>query len=72
MSGLPVSLLAAPSAIMLGVALALALGAVAVFTRPAASDVAVYARRIMGTMLGAGAIILGEFAFVLNGWSSAR
>jgi len=68
----PVSLLVSPSMIMLGVAFLLALGAVVVLTRPVATDVAVYARRIAGTMLGAGALILGEFAFVRNGWGAAR
>jgi hypothetical protein len=64
--GVPVITLGSPPAIMLAVALLLMVVAVAVLTRPVASDMAVYARRIIGTMLGAGAIILGEFAFVMQ------
>ncbi len=64
--------IASPSLTMLGVALLLAIVAVVVLTRPVASDMAVYARRIIGTMLGAGAILLGEFAFVLQNSGSAK
>ncbi len=46
---------------------AAALASAIVLTRPARSEAAVYARRIAGTMLGAGALILALFA-----WGLAR
>jgi hypothetical protein len=64
--GVSVTALGTQQMIMLGVAALLAIVAVVVLTRPVASEMAVYARRIIGTMLGAGAIILGEFAFVMQ------
>lgn len=47
----------------------LAIGAI---SRPGTSDQARYAKRIAGTMLGAGAIILGGFAFALSSWEAGR
>jgi len=66
-SGVSVTAFGLPQTIMLAVAALLAIAAVVIFTRPVASEMGVHARRIIGTMLGAGAIILGEFAFVLQG-----
>lgn len=64
--------LGSPHLPMLGIALLLAVAAVVVLTRQVASGMAVYARRIIGTMLGAGAIMLGEFAFVLQNSGAAK
>ena len=50
----------------------LALAAIYVVTRRALTEPAVYGRRIVGTMLGAGAIILGGFAYALNSWGPGR
>jgi hypothetical protein len=70
--GVSVTSIGSSQAIMFGVAVLLAVVAVVVLTRPVASDMAVYARRIIGTMLGAGAIILGEFAFVMQNSGAAK
>lgn len=64
--------LATPPVIMATVAAALAIAAIWVRTRPALTEPAVYGRRIAGTMLGAGAIILGGFAFALNSWGPGK
>jgi hypothetical protein len=61
-----------PPVIMGMVATLLALAAIYIITRPALTEPAVYGRRIAGTMLGAGAIILGGFAFALNSWGPGR
>ncbi|MBA4771673.1 MAG: hypothetical protein H2054_01020 [Sphingomonas sp.] len=66
-----VPLLSAPL-IMALVAGALALAAALVVTRRTRSEAGVYGRRIAGTMLGAGAVILGGFAFALSGFGSGR
>jgi hypothetical protein len=55
-----------PPVIMAMVATVLAMAATYVITRPALTDPAIYGRRIVGTMLGAGAIILGGFAWALQ------
>lgn len=52
------------------VAVAALAGTVFTLTRPAASEAAMYRRRIAGTMLGAGAIILGGFAYALWSWGT--
>jgi len=57
--------------IMAMVAATSAVGAIVVFTRPARSESAVYARRIAGTMLLALALLLGRFAWALNSWDAA-
>ncbi len=54
------------------VATILAIATVAVLTRPARTEPAVYGRRIAGTMLGAGAIILGGFALALQSWGAGK
>ncbi len=54
------------------VAVAALAGTVVTLTRPAASEAGVYRRRIAGTMLGAGAIILGGFAYALSSWGPGR
>lgn len=64
-------LLSAPL-IMALVAGALALATALVVTRRAQSEAGVYGRRIAGTMLGAGAVILGGFAFALSGFGAGR
>lgn len=51
--------------IMFSVSAASAVGAAVVFTRPGASERAVYGRRITGTMLAALAVILASFAYGL-------
>jgi hypothetical protein len=54
--------------IMMLVAAALAMGAVAsafLLQNP-------YAKRITATMLAAGAILLGAYAFALHGWDTGR
>jgi hypothetical protein len=56
----------APALVMAGVAAVMAVGAGVVLTRPGTSESAIYGRRIVGTMLGAGAIILGSFAYALG------
>lgn len=66
-----VPLLSAPL-IMALVAGALALAAALVVTRRTRSEAGVYGRRIAGTMLGAGAVILGGFAFALSGFEAGR
>jgi len=58
--------------IMTMVATAAGIGGLAVFTRPARSESAVYARRIAGTMLLALALLLGRFAWALNSWDGAQ
>lgn len=52
--------------VMAVVALLALAGAAFTLTRPAASEAAVYRRRIAGTMLGAGAVILGGFVYALS------
>lgn len=64
-------LISAPLVMAVVALLALA-GAVYTATRPTASEAAVYRQRIAGTMLGAGAIILGGFAFALHSWGTGR
>ena len=61
-----------PPVIMAIVATVLALAAIYMITRPARSEPAIYGRRIAGTMLGAGAIILGGFAYALSSWGAGR
>ncbi len=56
--------------IMAAVAGISALGAGGVVTRPERSDGAVYARRLVGTMLAAFAVILGGFAYALWSWGA--
>ena len=58
--------------IMAIVAAVLAVAAVTVWTRPARSDGAVYARRIAGTMLGTAALVLAMFAWNMAGWGPGR
>ena len=54
--------------VMAIVAAALAIGAaVSAFALRGA-----YARRIVATMLGSGAILLGAYAVALHGWDSGR
>jgi len=55
-----------PPVIMAIVAAILAMAAVYVLSRPSQTEGAVYFRRIVGTMLTAGAIILGSFAWMLE------
>jgi len=57
--------------IMTMVAAAAGVGGLVVFTRPARSEGAVYARRIAGTMLLALALLLGRFAWALSSWGAA-
>ena len=64
--------LLAPPLVMSAVALLALAGAAFTLTRPATSDAAIYRRRIAGTMLGAGAVILGGFAYALSSWGSGR
>jgi uncharacterized membrane protein YedE/YeeE len=56
--------------IMGAVAFTSGVAALVVFTRPGASEQAVYGRRIAGTMFAALAIILGGFAYALGSWGS--
>ena len=58
--------------IMAIVAAALAVAATLVWTRPAPTDGAVYARRIAGTMLGVAALVLAMFAWSMAGWGPGR
>lgn len=67
MAGLPPSWL-----IMASVAAVLALAAAYVVTRPAHGETGVYGRRIAGTMLGAGALILGGFAYAMQSWGAGK
>lgn len=64
-------LISAPLA-MAVVALLVLGGTAFTLTRAATSEAAIYRRRIAGTMLGAGAIILGGFAFALSSWGQGR
>lgn len=59
-----------PPVIMALVASIIAIVAIYIITRPARSGPAIYGRRIVGTMLGAAAIILGGFAWALESWSA--
>ncbi|TPG18518.1 hypothetical protein EAH87_10420 [Sphingomonas koreensis] len=70
MSAAP-AFLAAP-AIMALVATAAAIAATYVVTRPARSEQAVYAGRLIATMLAALAVILGAFSFALGSWGPGR
>jgi hypothetical protein len=54
--------------IMALVAAALAVGAVAMLL----GNSSAVAKRITATMLAAGAILLGAYAFALHGWDSGR
>ncbi|CAM3152682.1 hypothetical protein SPAN111604_06835 [Sphingomonas antarctica] len=54
--------------VMMLVAAALAVGAIV----SAVSLKNAYARRIVATMLGSGAILLGAYAFALHGWDSGQ
>lgn len=58
--------------VMALVAAAAGLLAIVVVSRPGASEAARYAKRIAGTMLGAGAVILGGFAYALSGWGAGK
>lgn len=58
--------------VMALVASVAAITAIAIATRPAPTEAAVYRRRIAGTMLGAAAIILGGFAFALHSWRAGK
>ena len=58
-----------PPVIMALVASAAGLLAVFVVSRPGTTDQARYAKRIVGTMLAALALILGGFAWALWTWS---
>ena len=58
--------------VMAAVALLVLVAAAVTLTRPARSEAGVYRRRIAGTMLGAGAIILGGFAYALWSWGAER
>jgi hypothetical protein len=60
-----------PPHIMALVAAVAALAAIAVWTRPVATEGGVYGRRIAGTMLGAFALVLAFFAWNLATWSAA-
>lgn len=62
--------LATPPVIMAGVAIVFGLLAVFVATRSGASEQRRYAKRIVGTMLAALALILGGFAYALWTWSN--
>ncbi len=65
------NLISAPVVMAIVALLALA-GAAFTMTRPTANEAAVYRQRIAGTMLGAGAIILGGFAYALSSWGVGR
>ncbi|HVI97593.1 MAG TPA: hypothetical protein VM657_00850 [Sphingomonas sp.] len=52
--------------VMGSTAAASAIAAVYVITRPVETERGVYARRMVGTMLGALALILGVFCIALN------
>lgn len=54
------------------VAAVAAAGAIAVWTQAPQSEGAVYARRIVGTMLGALAVVLAMFAWSMAGWGPGR
>jgi len=58
-------------AIMAGVAAVAGLLAVFIMTRSGATEQGRYAKRIVGTMLAAFAVILGSFAYALWTWSEA-
>ena len=58
--------------IMASVAALIAVAAITVWTRPARSEGAVYARRIAGTMLGAAAVVLAFSAWAMAGWGPGR
>lgn len=59
-----------PPVVMACVATALAAAAIYVVTRPVATEEGVYGKRILGTMLSAGAIILGGFSYALASWGT--
>lgn len=61
-----------PPLVMAVVAGLLAAAALYVVARPSRAEGAVYVKRIVGTMLGAGAIILGGFALALSSWGPGR
>jgi len=61
-----------PPVIMAMVAALLAIAAIWVLTRRATTEPAVYGKRIAGTMLGTGALILGGFAYALNSWGAGK
>ncbi len=59
--------------VIMGLVAVAALGGMAfTLTRPATSEAAIYRRRIAGTMLGAGAITLGGFAYALSSWGAGK
>lgn len=60
-----------PPVIMAIIASVAGLLAVFVATRSGATDQARYAKRIVGTMLAALAVILGGFAYALWTWSNS-
>lgn len=61
-----------PPLVMGIVAALLAAGAAYVVMRPSQAEGAAYIKRIVGTMLGAGAITLGGFAVALASWGPGR
>ncbi|MBX9883140.1 MAG: hypothetical protein K2X73_14355 [Sphingomonas sp.] len=54
------------------VALATGGAAAYTFTRPAADEPAIYRRRIAGTMLTAGAVVLAFYAYTLWSWGAGQ
>lgn len=58
--------------IMALVAAVSALAAIYVATRPVRSEQGTYARRLVATMLGAMAVILGVFSWTLGSWGPGR
>lgn len=57
---------------MATVAACLAVAAIWVFTRPGGGEAGIYGRRIAGTMLGAGAIVLAIYAWTLHSWGAGQ
>ena len=60
------------ASIMAVVAAALAIGAVVLGLKAGGQEKAAVRRRIAATMLGAGAILLAAYAYVLHGWDSGQ
>jgi hypothetical protein len=58
--------------IMALVALATGGAAAYTLTRPAANEPAIYRRRIAGTMLTAGAVVLAFYAYTLWSWGAGQ
>ncbi|RIA35435.1 hypothetical protein DFR49_4212 [Hephaestia caeni] len=61
----------APPVLMGMTAAAAAIAAIYVTTRPVVTEQGVYARRLVGTMLAALALILGIFCVALLSWDGA-